>query len=71
MVDFLKALFGTFASLIAFVWNVISSLFNLISKLPTFVLFLTNSVALLPAILIPFIAAAISIYVVLFVIGRN
>ena len=71
MVDFLKALFGTFASLIAFVWNAISSLFNLISKLPTFVLFLTNSVALLPVILIPFIVAAISIYVVLFVIGRN
>jgi len=71
MLEFIKTLLGTFGSLFTFFWNFISSLFNLFSKLPSFILFLTNSIALLPMILIPFITAAISIYVVLFIVGRN
>ncbi len=71
MLDFLKTFVDTIGSLFTFIFNVISSLFNLISKLPTFVLFLTNSVALMPMILIPFVMAAISIYVILFILGRN
>ena len=64
MLEFIKTLLGTFGSLFTFFWN-------FISKLPSFILFLTNSIALLPMILIPFITAAISIYVVLFIVGRN
>lgn len=71
MLEFIKTLLGTFGSLFTFFWNSIASLFNLFSKLPSFILFLTNSIALLPMILIPFITAAISIYVVLFIVGRN
>lgn len=71
MLDFLKTFFDTLGSLLTFIFNAISSLVNLISKLPSFVLFLTNSVALMPMILIPFVLAAISIYVILFILGRN
>lgn len=71
MFDFLKTFVDTALSLLTFVWHALVSLFNLLSKLPMFVLFLTNSVALLPLILIPFITAAISIYVVLFIVGKN
>jgi hypothetical protein len=71
MLDFLKTFVDTLGSLLTFIFNYISSLFNLISKLPAFVLFLTNSVALMPMILIPFVLAAISIYLVLFILGRN
>ena len=71
MLDFLKTFVDTLGSLLTFIFNVISSLVNLISKLPSFVLFLTNSVALMPMILIPFVLAAISIYVILFILGRN
>lgn len=71
MLDFLKTFVDTIGSLLTFIFNVISSLANLISKLPTFVLFITNSVALMPMILIPFVMAAISIYVILFILGRN
>ena len=71
MLDFLKTFVDTLGSLLTFFFNAISSLVNLISKLPSFVLFLTNSVALMPMILIPFVLAAISIYVILFILGRN
>lgn len=71
MLDFLKTFVDTLGSFLTFIFNAISSLVNLISKLPSFVLFLTNSVALMPMILIPFVLAAISIYVILFILGRN
>lgn len=71
MLDALSTLVSTVTSLVTFVINAIGSFLNLLVKLPSYLLFITNSVALMPMILIPFVTAAVSIYVVLFMIGRN
>lgn len=67
LLSFLKFL-GT---AINFLISTVNSLFSLIANIPTYIQWLVGVVAVLPEILIPFIVASISIYAVLFILGRE
>lgn len=71
MLSILESLIHTITALINFVIHAIQSLINLFIKIPTYVNFLVTSINVLPIIIIPFAMAAISIYVVLFILGRK
>ena len=70
MIGVLNSILDLITSLIAFVINTITSLIVLIGHIPTFVTFATSSAAYLPTMVLPFVLASISIYVVLFILGR-
>lgn len=71
MLDILNQIATTFVSMVQFVINTIESFVNLISKIPQYTAFMVQAIGLLPAIMIPFAIASISIYVVLMILGRN
>lgn len=71
MLSILESLIHTITALINFFIHAIQSLINLFIKIPTYVNFLVTSINVLPIIIIPFAMAAISIYVVLFILGRK
>lgn len=71
MLDILSNLLDTITSVIQFVVNSVTSLVNLLIKIPTYTAFLISSINVLPSIFIPFALACVSLYVVLFVIGRR
>lgn len=71
MLNLLSELIETVNALVTFVINFITSMISFISYIPSYVLFITRSIAFMPAFLIPFATACISIYVMLFMIGRQ
>lgn len=70
MISILQSFVQTVSALIMFVINSISSLLRLIVHIPEYVAFLTTSINVLPAIIIPFALASISLGAVLFILGR-
>ena len=70
MLDLLSSFGNTLVSLITLLVSSISSFVNLISNIPTYITFLTSSIGFLPDLVIPFAIATVSLYVVLFIIGR-
>ena len=70
MIDLLSSIVGTISSLVQLVISTITSFINLIVNIPTYVTFLTNSIGFLPDLVVPFALVTISLYVVLFLIGR-
>lgn len=70
MIDTLRSILDIVSSLIGLVINIITSLINFMTKIPQYSAFLITSINLLPAVIIPFALIGISIYIVLFVIGR-
>lgn len=71
MLNLLSQIANTIIAIVSFFVHSIESFINLLLHLPAYVTFLTQSIAFLPAILIPFAAASISIYIVLMIVGRN
>lgn len=71
MLDVLNSLLNTVTSIIQFVVNSVTSLVNLLIKIPTYTTFLISSINVLPSIFIPFAIACVSLYVVLFMVGRR
>lgn len=71
MIGVLNSILDIITSLISFVINTITSLIVLIGHIPTFVSFATSSAAFLPTMVLPFVLASVSIYVVLFILGRS
>lgn len=71
MFNFITGIVDTIASLGKFFIHTIQSLWNLLGHLGTYTLFLTNSFLNLPTILIPFVTASISIYVMYLITDRN
>ena len=71
MINIFNSILDIITSLIGFVINTITSLIVLIGHIPTFVSFATSSAAFLPTMVLPFVLASISIYVVLFILGRS
>lgn len=71
MLSILESFMNTVYALINFIIHAIQSLVNLLVKLPTYVNFIITSINVLPIMIIPFAMAAVSIYVVLFILGRN
>lgn len=70
MFDLLKGLVNIVTTLSSLVLNIITSLYNFITKIPLYSEFIISSVNLLPTIIIPFAIFGISIYIILFIIGR-
>lgn len=71
MIDGIRAALDFFTSVSQFATNMILGLFNLLNHIPTYISFLSVSIGLLPAMLIPFAIASISIYGVLFLLNRE
>lgn len=71
MIGLLRAIVDVITSLVTFVINTIMSLLNLIAHIPTYVDFLVTSVGFLPAQVLPFCIASISIYVVFLILNRG
>lgn len=71
MLNLLAQIVNTIIAIASFIVHSLESFINLIVHLPSYVTFLTQSIAFLPALLIPFATASISIYIVLFIVGRN
>lgn len=70
MIEALRSIIDIITSLIGLVINIITSLINFMMKIPSYSAFLITSINLLPVVIIPFALLGISIYIVLFVIGR-
>lgn len=71
MIKVLTSIVTLFNTLVTFFINTFKSIFMLISKIPDYTTFLSTAIASLPLVIIPFMAASISVYVVLFILGRN
>lgn len=54
----------------SFVVSTLQSLFVLLSNIPSYINFLVNTFTIVPAIILPFLLASISIYVVYLILGR-
>lgn len=70
MLDLLSSIGEIIVSAVTFFVNTLLSLIDLITRLPSFISFVSTSVNLLPAVVVPFCLAAISLTVVLFITGR-
>lgn len=70
MLNILSQIVNTIIALVSFFIHTIESFINLLLHLPSYITFLTQSIGFLPALLIPFAVASISIYVVLMIVGR-
>lgn len=71
ILNFLKSIGYLFVSLFGFLKQMLESLYMLITQIPAFISFLSTSVVILPSVIIPFVLASISIYVVYLIVGRQ
>lgn len=70
MLDLLSSIANIIVSLMMLVENVFISLIDLISRIPTYLAFLTEGIALTPSMVQPFLLASISVYVIFLLIDR-
>ena len=72
MLDILMSLLSTVSVLIKLVIETVTSLLLFITKIPTFTAYLTTLIGyVIPTAILPFITLSISIYLVLFLLGRS
>lgn len=70
MLSLLSSIANTIVSLVSFVYNSIVSLIDLISRIPSYVAYLTSAIGFTPSLVQPFLIASISIYVIFLIIDR-
>lgn len=71
MLNIFSSFIDIVVTVVTLLINTIKSFVNLIDNIPTYKLFLISSINVLPMILIPFATISISLYIILFVLGRN
>lgn len=71
MISIFITILNVISSIIHLIINVINGLISLIIHIPTYISFLTVTIGFLPALIIPYLIASVSIYVVLFIVGRK
>ena len=71
MFSLLSSIVNTIISLVTFFVHTLESFADLFEHLPDYQQFMFNSLNLLPSSIIPFALLSVSIYIVLFIIGRN
>lgn len=71
MIDLLGNLLSTIVLIIQSAINTLTSTFTILSHVPTYAQFLYTAVGMLPNSILIFASTSVSIYVVLFIIGRN
>lgn len=70
MIEILKSIVDTIVTVVTFFIHTIESLISFFLHIPQYSAFLISSVNVLPAVIIPFAIASISLYIMLLVIGR-
>lgn len=70
MLGLLSGIWNTIVAIVQFLINMITSLVNLIAHIPAYVAMITSSLTVLPTLIIPFALAGVSLFVVLFILGR-
>lgn len=70
MLDILNTVLTTITSMVGFLVHTIETLLSFILHIPQFVLFITDVIAFIPTIFIPFAVASVSIWVMRFLINR-
>lgn len=71
MLDWLSSLGSLIVTLVNLVVHTVQSFLHFMLMMPTYSSFLTSAINVVPSIFIPFLLASISLYIVLFVIGRQ
>lgn len=71
MLKILTAFVELFNTLFNLIVNAVKSIVILVTSIPTYAAFTIDAINVLPAVLIPFAAASISVTIILFVLGRN
>lgn len=71
IINFFKSLWDTITALIDLVINLVSGLFQFIANLPTFISYLTKTIAILPGWLLPFCTISITVSVLFIILGRG
>lgn len=71
MLNLLSQIATTIWAVIEFVLHAITSLFQFITMIPTYITFIVSSINVLPSVIIPFAIASIWVTAYLFMIGRN
>ena len=71
MLGILQDIWETVTILIEFVINSIQSLIQLILNIPKYLVFITQSISVLPSFLIPFALAFVSIIIVQYILNRK
>lgn len=70
MLAILRSILETIVALVSFVNHTFTSLITLIAHIPQYTAFLVSSINVLPAVIIPFAIASITLGAVLFILGR-
>lgn len=70
MLDFLSAISSFFSTIGTFLLNIVQGLVSVIALIPQAFVLITYSIGFLPAALLAFALAGLSICIVFFVIGR-
>lgn len=71
MLDFLYSIGDLINSLIMFILTALQSLVYLITRIPSYITFLSAGISLMPTVLIPFMLASVSIFVIYLILGRT
>lgn len=71
MIALLSRIAEIIITLVTLVINTLTSFINLLTHMGSYSTFVISTINTLPAVLIPFATASISLYVVLFILGRR
>lgn len=71
MLNLLSRIAEVIITLVTLVINTLTSFVNLITHMGSYSTFVISTINTLPAVLIPFATASISLYIVLFILGRR
>lgn len=71
MLNILKTILDIITNLLNFGLSFISSFLMLLVNIPSYINFITSNLLILPNLLIPFITASLSLYVIFLILGRN
>lgn len=71
MLKILSEIANSIIAVFQFLVNTITSLLDFFVHIPSYLGFITQSISLLPSILIPFAIASIAIYIFLFTVGKE
>ena len=71
MINILRSILDTISMLVNLLISAIQSLINLLSKIPQMIQFLISCLGIVPDVFLGFGLAALSIYVVLFMLNRG
>lgn len=71
MINLLRSILEIIINLIEFVIQFIQSFIDLFLHIPQYISFIVNNLVTLPSLLIPFIMASISIYIIFLLLGRS